>query len=183
MDGKMGIKDFFKKDKPRESDRSTRLTLTDLKVGYMVDYDDKTWEVTAYNTYDWGDGDIAQEWQLKSFDETRYLEREADDEDDWSLNSKISFSRLGAGIKEHILEHEDPPDEIVYDGVTYYLEEASGGHYLQGGQGPGKPMLRWGYEDDDGERYLGVEQWGEEDFEASEGKPVEEYQFTNILPR
>ena len=36
---------------------------------------------------------------------------------------------------------------------------------------------------DPGKKYLGIEQWGENDFEASLGEPVEEYQFTNILPR
>ena len=43
-------------------------------------------------------------------------------------------------------------------------------------------MLRWSYEDEEGEVYLGIEQWGEWDFDATVGKPVEEYQFTNILP-
>ena len=179
----MGIFDIFKKDEPSGPDPIHDLTLANLQVGYLVDYDMKTWEVTAANTYDWGDGDMSWEWQLKSGDGLAYLEREMDDEDDWSLNRKIPFGRLGSGVKERIMADEDPPDEIVLDGVTYYLEETAGGHFMKNGRGPGQPMLRWSYEDDDGRRYLGIEQWGEEDFEASTGQPVEEYQFMNILPR
>jgi hypothetical protein len=179
----MGIFDFLKKDKDQGPDPISGLSLKSMKPGYLVDYDLKTWEVAAYNLYDWGEGDQSHEWQLKSGDEVVYLELETDDEDDWSLNRKIPFGKIGAAVKDHILEHDDPPDEIEVDGVTYYLESAAGGHFLKDGEGPGRPLLRWGYEDDDGGRYLGLEQWGEEEFEASSGAPVEEYQFSNILPR
>ncbi|MBW2366658.1 MAG: DUF4178 domain-containing protein, partial [Deltaproteobacteria bacterium] len=76
----MGLKDFFKKKQPSDL-KITDLTLSDLKMGYMVDYDLKTWQVTAHNTYDWGDGDLTLEWQLKSHDDTIYLELESDDEE------------------------------------------------------------------------------------------------------
>ena len=76
----------------------------------------------------------------------------------------------------------NPPDEILFEGSTYYLEETAGGHFFKDGEGSGQEMLRWSYEDEEGEAYLGVEQWGEWDFDATRGIPVEEYQFTNILP-
>jgi hypothetical protein len=82
------------------------------------------------------------------------------------------------------LDNGDPPEELVFEGVTYYLEEMAGGQFQKDGIGEGQDLLRWSYEDDDGDSsYLGIEQWGEDDFEASSGFKVEEYQFTNILPR
>ncbi len=179
----MGIKDLFKKDKKKEFDPLKDLSLAMLKVGYMVDYDMKTWEVEAYNYYDWGGGDISHEWQLKSGDEVVYLENESDDDEEWSLNRKIAFSSLGSEVKEHILEAGDPPEEIVFEGTTFYREESGGGHFYKDSAGPSKELLRWSYEDDEGQSYLGIEQWGEEDFDATLGEPVEEYQFVNILPR
>lgn len=180
----MGIKDFFRKDKETGPDPLSDLILAKLKVGYFVDYDLKTWEVTGYNVYDWGEGDKSYEWQLKSADDVVYLERESEDEEEWSLNRKVAFSRLGSDVKKKILEGGDPPEQIDFEGTTYYMEETSGGHLREGGgEGPGKEMLRWSYEDESGRSYLGVEQWGEEDFDASIGEPVEEYQFSNILPR
>ncbi len=179
----MGIKDLFKKDKKKDFDPLSDLSLSKLKVGYLVDYDLKTWEVVASNYYDWSGGDISNEWQLKSGDEVVYLEKESDDEDEWSLNRKIAFGRLGSEVKEHIIETGDPPEEIVFEGTTYYKEETAGGRFYKDGQGTGRELLRWSYEDDDSRSYLSIEQWGEEDFDATIGEPVEEYQFENILPR
>ena len=178
----MGFKDLFKKAKP-QIDPMTELTLSNLKEGYFLDYDLKTWEVTACNVYDFSEGDKAREWQLKSSDETVYLELESDDEDYWSLSRKVPFESLGDGLKEHIQQQEDPPDEIEFKGTTYYQEETAGGHFLKGGQEPGQEFLRWSFADESGKKLLEIAQWGENDFEASVGEVVEEYQFMNILPR
>lgn len=175
---------FKKKKKPEEAeiDPLSDLTLSKLKVGYLVDYDMQTWEVTGYAHYDWGGGDLSWEWQLKSAGDTLYLEREADDEDYWCVSRKIAFSRLGDAVRDHIRENDDPPDEIVFEGTTYYLEESGGARYCKDGKRPGQEMLKWEYEDDEGESFLTIEQWGENSFEAALGFQVEEYQFSNILP-
>ena len=178
----MGIFDFLKKGKESDSEPLGDLTLDKMKPGDLVDYDLKTWEIDACHSYDWGDDDISYEWQLKSSDDVVYLQKESDDEDDWSLNRSIHFNRLGSEIKDKILDSGDPPNEIVYEGTTYYLAETAGGHYLKDCKGPGQEMLSWSYEDDSGSKYLTIEQWGEDDFQASAGIAVEPYQFTNILP-
>ncbi len=165
-------------------DQVTDIRLSDLKVGYFLDYDLKTWEVVAYHYYDWGDGgSLTHEWQMKSADDTLYLVMESDDEVEWSIFRPIPFSRLGARVRNHIIENEDPPDEIELEGTTFHLDEFGGGKFFRNGKGAGVEFLVWDYEDDAGERYLSIEQWDEEDFEASLGAAVEEYQFTNILPR
>lgn len=178
----MGWKDIFRKKKDRVFDPLTDIALSKLKVGYFLDYDMKTWSVEAYNRYDWGSGDTTYEWQLTSHDETIYLEREPDDEDSWNVSRKIPLGKLGSEIKEHIVEHEDPPDQILFEGTTFYLDEMGGGHFYRDGKDPGRELLKWDYMDDSGKKYLSIEQWGEEDLEASIGYPVEEYQFENILP-
>ena len=160
----------------------TDVPLSKLKAGYFLDYDMKSWSVEASNRYDWGSGDLTYEWQLTSHDETIYLEREPDDEDSWSVSKKIPIGELGPGVREHIIEQDDPPDQIVFGGTTYHLDEMGGGHFYQGGKGPGRELLKWDYADESGAKYLTIEQWGEQDFEASVGHPVQEYQFENILP-
>lgn len=185
----MGWKEIFGFGSKKEDEEAPvadplkDLTLANLQPGFFVDYDLKTWEVTAYNYYDWGHGDTTHEWQLKSHDETLYLQKESDDEDEWSVSRPIPFERLGPKIGEYIQENDDPPDEVVYDKTTYFLDTFGGGYFYRDGQGQGQEFLAWDYADESGERYLTVEQWGDEEFEASEGWPVESYQFTNILPR
>jgi hypothetical protein len=182
----MGIFDIFKKIKTPSMGRTDLLgdlSLDKLKTGYLLDYDLKTWEVEACNRYEWGEDDVSHEWQLRSADEVVFLEKESDDEDEWSVNRSIQFGRLGSEIQKHILETGDPPGEIVFEGTTYYQTEMAGGHFYKNGKEPGQEMLSWSYEDDTGRRYLTLEQWGEADFHASAGIRVEPYQFTNILPR
>lgn len=178
----MSWKDFFRKKPTDAPDPLKDLTLSKLQVGYFVDFDMKTWEVTAKHYYDWGSGVITHEWQLKSVDETIYLERASDDEDEWSISRKIPIGRLGSGIKEHINAHEDPPGQIVFEDTTFYLDESAGGHFHKDGKGPGQELIAWDYIDESEKKYLSIEQWGETDFEASVGEAVEDYQFTNILP-
>lgn len=179
----MGWKDFFrKKDDKLEMDPLKDLILSNLDVGYLVDYDLKTWKVEACHYSDWGAGDITREWQLKSYDETIYLEKESDDEDSWCVTWKIPIGRLGSHITDHIISHDDPPDRITFEGKVYHLEESGGGHFYPNSRGPRQEFLKWDYEDESGESYLSIIQWGEKDFEATLGKPVEEYQFANILP-
>jgi len=176
----MGIRDFFKKK--TESDPLVDVRLDGMKAGYMVDYDMKMWEVSAAHHYDWGDSLITREWQLKGSDETVYLSMEYDDEASWSLSRKIQLDRLGPNVRKSLMETGDPPDQIELDGVSYGLEEMAGGHFYENGQEPGREMLSWDFQDQTGRRFLSIEQWSENDFEASIGEPVEEYQFSNILP-
>ena len=178
----MGWKDFFSKKTDKQEVSPTDLSLSGLKAGYYVDWDLKTWEVISACFYNWGDDDITYEWQLKTVDDTVYLEYESDDEEYWSISRKIDFGTLDPGIKKQIIDHGDPPEEISYQGTAFYLEESGGGHYFKDSDSSGQQLVSWNYEDEDGKSFLTIEQWGENSFEASLGFAVEEYQFTDILP-
>ncbi len=179
----MGFLDLFRKKRPDDSlDPLVDLSLDQMMVGCVVDYDLKSWEVTARHYTDWGDNWRTDEWQLKSFDEVIYLEKSEDDETEWSISRKIDFNLLDPQVKDSIISSDDPPQKIIFKEVTYHMTESSGGHFFKDGVAPGQPMLAWDYEDDSGKSYLTIQQWGERDFEASLGEPVEDYQFTNILP-
>jgi hypothetical protein len=176
----MGWKDLFRKKDKEEI--QTDIRLNQIKPGYFLDYDLNTWEVKAYNKYDWGGGDTSDEWHLVSADDALFLERSVDDEEDYIISRKIPFNKLGASIRSHLKTYEDPPEEITYENRTYYLEESAGGYFYPGGQNDFQELLSWTYEDESGKHLLGIEQWDENDFAAWVGAPVEDYQFTNILP-
>ncbi len=179
----MGFLDFFKKNREPEPEPLLEATLSNLRTGWFLDYDLKTWQVDSRNHYDWGYGEITNEWQLKAADgDIIYLEKESDDEEEWSISRKMPLGRLGSDIIPQFAKKGAPPNRIEHEGITYNFDESSGGHFYPNGKGPGQKMISWDYEDDDGEHYLTIEQWGEDDYEASIGMEVEEYQFTNILP-
>lgn len=170
-------------DKPQAT--RTDITLKDLLPGDMVDYDMTTWQVRAKNKYDYSEFETV-EWQLDSAGTIRYLELEIDDEDYWSLTETIPFATLGKAqcdaIKAAVAENGDPPDELTYKNMRYYMEEMAGGHFLKDGVGERQPFLQWHYVSDDGATFLIIEQWGDDDFEAGVGSEVHDWQFTNLLP-
>ncbi len=180
----MGLLDMFrgKKDEEPELDPLADLVLEKLRVGYLVDYDLETWEVTAHNRYRWNGGGTSEEWELTSGREKRYLELSEDDGPCWTLARKVPFGKVGSEVRNHILKHEDPPDEVTVDGKTYYLDESDGGYFDPGGTGGGEPLIKWELVGEDDEGFLTLEQWGETELAASVGIYVEEYQFSNILP-
>ena len=181
----MGLFDMFKKKPQEDSVGVTDLRLRDLRVGYYVDYYLKTWEVKAANRYDW-DGEESLEWQLASPGTTFYLQMDEDDEVSWSMSKAIAFSDLGSEIRKAIIEQGDPPEQITFGSDTYFMDEVAGGHFYANGQtnpeARPQEMISWSYSDADGEKYLTIEQWGEQEFKAYLGWPVEEFQFSNILP-
>ncbi len=177
----MGLFDFLKKDKKTGRDPSD-LKLSTMKSGDYVDYDLKTWQIKQTGFYEWGANDTTKEWQLKSGNEIIYLELESEDEEEWSVSRRISFSELGEKVKKSISDSGDPPDSILYENTEYYLEISGGGHYYENGKPLSKKLLKWDYTDKSGEKYLSIEQWGENDFDASTGIPAYEYQFCNITP-
>jgi hypothetical protein len=178
----MGWKDLFSGKQTEEPDPLKDLVLSKLKTGYMLDFDLKTWQVTNYFTYDFGDGYKTQEWELTSGREKWYLERAEDDEVEWTLCKKIPIGSIENSVHKQIIETDDPPDQISCDGQTYYLDESGAGHMYEKGHPPAKEFIYWDFIDKKDENYITIEQWDETEFEAVSGYYVEEYQFTNILP-
>ena len=180
----MGLRDLFgkkgkDKDRDAEPDPIADLVLGKLKVGYLVDYDLKTWEVTGYCRYEF-DGNIVKEWEITAGGrEKRYLEL-ADGR--WSLAKKIVIGAIDGDIRRDILRDEEPPSQIAHKGKQYYLDNSSAGYMFPDGEGAGNEVIRWEFLDEDEESFLGIEQWSESELGAATGSFVEDYEFTSILP-
>ncbi len=180
----MGLLDRFRKksDEP-EFDPLKDLVLGKLKVGYLVDYDLRTWLVTDYNRYSFNDGRTAEEWELEADRDKRYLERAEGDGESWSLSKTIPIGVLGGDVRQHVLDHEDPPEKVTYKGTTYYLDGSVGGTLVPGGGvGTRRELIQWELIDEDEESFISIMQWSETELSAVAGIFVEDYQFSNILP-
>ncbi len=180
----MGLTDrlFGKKKKAEDEgpDPLADLVLEKLKVGYLVDYDLQTWQVTGYSRYTFsGKDDSVEEWELTAAGEQRYLERA---DGGWSLSRKISVGEIDGDIRRHILDHDDPPEHIVFKGTEYHLDASFAGRMFPDGKGTGEDVIRWEFLDEAETSFVGVEQWSETEFAAAAGSVVEDYQFEHILP-
>ena len=110
----MGLFDFMKKQDKVSLDPLKDLVLSKLRVGFYLDYDMKTWQVTGYNTYEISDRNLKEEWELTSGREKKYLERSVDDEEEWALSYKIPIGSIDGDMKKHIMKHDDPPEKITF---------------------------------------------------------------------
>jgi hypothetical protein len=174
------IKKWFGKDE-ENGEVYREYTLDTMRQGYLVDYDLKTWEVTGFNTYDY-EGYTTREWELRCGGELRFLERaEEDGQVEWTLTRRIQINQIEEKVIDIILEHDDPPEDIHFEGRSYAAVESSAGLMRRGGEGEGREFVSWSYEAGE-DRVLFIVQWGERDFVAYEGAYAEDYQFTDILP-
>ena len=178
----MGFFDFIKKKDAVPLDPLKDLILEKMRIGYFVDYDMQTWQVIGYNSYEYGEGESVDEWELKHGREKRYLERFEEDEVIWSFGQKIAIGAIEGDLRKYIMKNDDLPENITYNGLSYYLDESGAGYFYKNGTRPGIQFIFWNFIDEANDKYVSIEQWGESDFEASAGIFVEEYQFTNILP-
>ncbi|MEH0156335.1 DUF4178 domain-containing protein [Limibacter armeniacum] len=175
---------FFKKNKKEEEPHydPTNIKVTDIRKGFVLDYDLKTWEVQDEYEYDWGDNNFSYEFKLVSADDVVFLSVEEDDFVECTVTRKLNFNKLDEEIEEAILSKGKPPRQIIYNGTVFYRDGEHAGYFRNIKDTSFQPFVSWEYYDDSEKQVLVIEQWGDEDFEASIGKVESESDFSNILP-
>ncbi len=172
---------FFKKKEETPHYDPTNLKPTDLRKGYLLDYELKTWQAVEEYEYDWGNEVFSYEYKLVSSDDTIYLYVE--DDEVLSVSRKIKFAMLPDEVERELLASGKPPKKIVYNGRTYFRGKESMGFFKEvDDPGESVEFIVWPYEDETEKYILTIEQWGDEDFEASIGHYIKPSEITNILP-
>ncbi|MBL4652010.1 MAG: DUF4178 domain-containing protein [Flavobacteriales bacterium] len=176
----MGLFDRFKK---KTKEAQINYTVNELGVGYMVDYFMETWEVKKVYLYDWGNNLETREYLLDSGKETYYLHVEDEDKLVCSLSQKIEIRDIDAGLVKQIVDQDDAPQQIVHQNITYTRTSSGQGHCGEerDNEEDYAKFVNWMFEN--GENFISIDRWGEEDFSAAKGSYVKEIEFSNILPR
>ncbi len=179
----MGLFDLFKKKKEETTHYDpTDIKVSDIEKGYLFDYNMETWSVQKMGEYDWGDNHFSREFLVVSGTKNRYLSIEEDDVLEIALFEKIKYRKLGSVVIDYFREHEKFPDQITYQDTTYYLEEIAPGFYRDVESENWEELMSFEYENEEGDKYLTIEQWGEEEFEASIGIEIKAFEISDILP-
>lgn len=179
----MGIFDIFKNKKGEEKHYDpTNIKVTDLEKDYLLDYDLETWTVTKMAEYDWGNNFFTREFVIVAQSKKLYLHIEEDDELVITLSENLKYRKLGVEVVDFIELNGKPPKEINYQNVTYFLNKESPGFYRNTDTEDWEELISFDYLNDDEEKCLTIEQWGENDFEASIGFKVNQREISNILP-
>lgn len=178
----MGIFDLFKKKKEETHYDPTNIKVTDLENGYLLDYDLETWTVKKMSEYDWGNNHFSREFLIESGGKTRYLNIDEDDTLVISLFEKIKYRKLGSFITNYFKEHQKFPEQITYESVIYYFDEESPGYYRDVDAENWEELIAFEYSNDEETMFLTIEQWDENEFEASIGIKLKSFEISNILP-
>ncbi len=177
---------FFKKKKKDSLHYDpANIRLTDLRKGFVLDYDLKTWLVKEEYEYDWGNNYFSYEYKLLSSDDTLFLSVENDDELLCNLSKKINFALFDESIEKRIQKKGKPPKKITFKDKIYYRGDERPGFFRNvaiTAHEDSEEFLSWEYVDNSGKYTLTIEQWGEGEFEASLGIIIDETAFSNILP-
>lgn len=179
----MGLFDFFKKKKTPDYDPNN-IKITQLRKGFVLEYDLKSWEVISEFEYDWGGNFFSKEYKLDSGDQVIYLSVSEDDELELNVTDKIRLRSIDEDLSEYISRHEEPPSKVVYQGKTFYKDSESDGYFRDTAdeKTDWARVISWDYYDESEKEVLFIEQWGEKEYDASFGKVAKEFEFSNILP-
>ena len=175
--------DFFKKKKAPAYD-VTNLSLKDLNVGFIFDYDMKSWVVKEVYKYDWGNNNFTSEYKVDSGDEVAFLHIADEGELEISLSKSIRLSKIDEAIADEIEKNENPPRKIHFNEELYFLEEDAAGYFrdLSKETEDWEALISWEYLNDEATNVLSITQWDIRNIEASAGLILKEYQFSNIIP-
>ncbi len=175
--------DFFKKKKEPVYD-ITQLTLEDMDVGFIVDYNLKSWVVKEVYEYDWGNHNFSKEYKLDSGDEVGFLGVENDGELHITFSKSIKIRKIEEDVAEEISKTEKAPSCIHYDGETYHLDADTSGYFRDCGKKAEdwEELISWEYYNDEEDKILNITQWDDRTFEASGGIVLQTFHFSNILP-
>ena len=175
--------DFFKKKKAPTYD-VTNLSLKDLNVGFIFDYDMKSWVVKEVYKYDWGNNNFTSEYKVDSGDEVAFLHIADEGELEISMSKSIQISKIDEAITDEIEKNEKPPRKIHFGEEIYYLEEDAAGYFrdLSKETEDWEELVTWEYLNDEATKVLSITQWDIRNIEASAGLVLKEFQFSNIIP-
>ncbi len=178
----MGIFDIFKKKDEKLHYDPTNIKVSDLEKGYLFDYDLETWTVKKMAEYDWGDNHFSREFTVESKGKLRFLSIEENDTLEIALFEKIKYRKLGSFVTNYFKENEKFPEQITYNNTTYFLDKESPGYYRDVDTENWEELISFDYVNDAEDKFLCIEQWGENDFEASIGIKIKTFEIDNILP-
>ncbi len=176
----MSFFDLFKKKK-EEYDPSN-ITINDLQVGFVFEYNLSTWVVKEAYEYDWGNQHFSREFKINNGQESLYLSLENDDELVISISKKAKIRSIQEDLPEYIIKNESAPSSLNYQGQKFLLDEENAGYFRTLGETEWSELITWDYYNEDETQIITIEQWDEKSFEASIGNYIKAFEISNILP-
>ncbi len=173
------IKNMFRANKGG-TDVTINHTVRDLKKGWILDYDLRSWEVKGTAIYKWENGSTDHECTLNDGKTTRYLSFSVGDSLKLSIFDDANLDAINGQLRSRALSG-NPLQEFVYRQRQYRLVD--GGRAFVKSDAEEYEMENWLYADTDHQQLVSVNSYGDHSAEAFTGQYIKEIDVSNILPR
>jgi len=105
-----------------------------------------------------------------------------EEDDDLALAITLKKMKLrDVGLSKSQLKQVDENEkgELRYEGETFYYEDSDDAtFYKNGDESRGEPFYYWDFENDAGDKFIGVERWDDGSYEVSYSEPIQSHQVT-----
>jgi len=105
-----------------------------------------------------------------------------EEDDDLALSITLNKMKLrDVGLSKGSLKKmdEDEKGSLRYEGETYYYEDSGEATYYKNGEETrGERIYYWDFENDAGDKLIGVERWEDGSYEVSYSEPIQPHQVT-----
>ncbi len=166
-------------------DDPLNLQIENLKIGYLVDYGLKTWEVKNENQYDWDSGLVEREFVLKNDTQRQFLSVWYQ-HGTWNTQvaEEINLHSIREDLDKEILQNQNPPTILHYGDLKFYREDFREGFVFDKSNRnlKGNKVLAWDYYDQTRQKIVRIEQSGRKKFRAKLGFVVDSSLFSEVLP-
>lgn len=177
---------FFNRNKNKDNEPDydpTNIKITDIRKGFVFEYNMKDWLVEEEYTYDWGNEHYSKEFKISDGTNDFFMSVDYDDELEIGLYKKVKLTVFDVDIAEEIVKNEQPPYKLVFQDKTFTRENETPGYYRdESTGGDWEELISWNYYEPSEEYTITIEQWGERKFEAAFGKLIDDHEISNILP-
>ncbi len=105
-----------------------------------------------------------------------------EEDDELVLNITLKKMKLrDIGLSKEDLERIDNTEEgeLTYEGETYYYEDSDEAVFHKyGDESNGEPFYYWDFENEAGDKFIGIEKWEDGTYDVAYSEPIQSHQVT-----
>ncbi|GAB4330715.1 MAG: hypothetical protein OHK0038_05210 [Flammeovirgaceae bacterium] len=166
----------------------SNLGVENLKTGYLVDYEMKTWIVSQENQYDFQDSFSEKEFRLSAeSSQTEVLYVQARNENNFAtvwVGKMSNIHKIDTALQSYIVRQRQAPNIIKYKNLKMFRESYHLGTVfcISNQEVAPRKVQRWEFLDENRNVFLRIEWLNEKEFQCYEGRIISKQAFSDILP-
>lgn len=171
----------IKKARKGGSDEQIDFEVADLKKGFILDYDFRSWEVKDVVVYTWDNGVKDYEYNIYDGRDMKFLNYE-------TVGNSISIFWEGhindvwPDARGKIRNNQDITNsEFVYKGQKFFFSGEGTARVKSSSETFG--MQNWLFENDSDDTLISFNKYEDNSMEVYVGKKLKTHEISNILPR